>query len=554
MGRAGLTKAVLRCLYRQNRSYDSGVFPALGTFEALLSRIHRKDCHPSGHPLYSPNFHKRLPGIFHSCTWRRAVKIPSSPLSEAELYARIQAYRAHDLNAHGGRTWAYVYDSGRPDVAEVARAAYMMFLDENALDPTVFPSLLQMENEVVAMSAHHLNGGPDVVGNFTSGGTESCMLAVKTARDFARATRPHIQRPELILPVTAHAAFHKAAHYLDVVPVLVPVDPVTYKADVEAVRQAITPNTILIVGSAVSYAHGVIDPIEALAALAQSHDLLFHVDGCIGGFLLPYFRRLGATVPPFDFSVPGVTSISMDLHKYAYAPKGASVVLYRNKELRQHQLFACARWTGYTIINSTIQSTKSGGPVAAAWATLQYMGDQGYLEIAERTLKATRLLLEGIQSIPGLQVLGTPESSLIAFASDELDVFELADVMRQKQWYVQPQLGHMGSKPNIHLSVTAASLERVETLLHDLREAVDVVRQGAEGASGPELGAALQQLDLANLPPEAFQGLLALAGIQNGRLPERLAGINRLLNLLSPEMNEHLLKVFVNQLFTARGE
>ncbi|MFM7202602.1 MAG: pyridoxal phosphate-dependent decarboxylase family protein [Myxococcota bacterium] len=483
------------------------------------------------------------------------MKIPSSPLSEAELYARIQAYRAHDLNAHGGRTWAYVYDSGRPDVAEVARAAYMMFLDENALDPTVFPSLLQMENEVVAMSAHHLNGGPDVVGNFTSGGTESCMLAVKTARDFARATRPHIQRPELILPVTAHAAFHKAAHYLDVVPVLVPVDPVTYKADVEAVRQAITPNTILIVGSAVSYAHGVIDPIEALAALAQSHDLLFHVDGCIGGFLLPYFRRLGAPVPPFDFSVPGVTSISMDLHKYAYAPKGASVVLYRNKELRQHQLFACARWTGYTIINSTIQSTKSGGPVAAAWATLQYMGDQGYLEIAERTLKATRLLLEGIQSIPGLQVLGTPESSLIAFASDELDVFELADVMRQKQWYVQPQLGHMGSKPNIHLSVTAASLERVETLLHDLREAVDVVRQGAEsGASGPELGAALQQLDLANLPPEAFQGLLALAGIQNGRLPERLAGINRLLNLLSPEMNEHLLKVFVNQLFTARGE
>lgn len=483
------------------------------------------------------------------------MKIPSSPLSEADLYARIQAYRAQDLNAHGGRTWAYVYDSGRPEVAEVARAAYMMFLDENALDPTVFPSLLQMENEVVAMSAHHLNGGPDVVGNFTSGGTESCMLAVKTARDFARANRPHIQRPELILPVTAHAAFHKAAHYLDVVPVLVPVDPVTYKADVEAVRQAITPNTIMIVGSAVSYAHGVIDPIEGLAALAQSHDLLFHVDGCIGGFLLPYFRRLGAPVPPFDFSVPGVTSISMDLHKYAYAPKGASVVLYRNKELRQHQLFACARWTGYTIINTTIQSTKSGGPVAAAWATLQYMGDSGYLEIAERTLKATRLLLEGIRAIPGLQVLGTPESSLIAFASDELDVFELADLMRQKQWYVQPQLGHMGSRPNIHLSVTAASLERVETLLHDLREAADVVRQGAVGGeAGPELGAALQQLDLANLSPEAFQGLLALAGIQNGRLPERLAGINRLLNLLSPEMNEHLLKVFVNQLFAERGE
>lgn len=494
-------------------------------------------------------------GFIYPYVGRLDVKIPSLPLSEAELHARIEAYRAQDLNTHGGRTWAYVYDSGRPDVAEVARAAYMMFLDENALDPTVFPSLLQLENELVAMSAHHLSGGPEVVGNFTSGGTESCMLAVKTARDYARAHRPHITRPELLLPVTAHAAFHKAAHYLDVVPVLVPVDPVTYKVSVEAMKQAITPNTILLVASAVSYAHGVIDPIEALGALAEAEQLLFHVDGCIGGFLLPYFRRLGAPVPPFDFSVPGVTSMSMDLHKYAYAPKGASVILYRNKELRLHQLFACARWTGYTIINSTIQSTKSGGPVAAAWATLQYMGDSGYLEIAERTLMATRRLLEGIRAIPGLEVLGEPESSLIAFLSETLDVFEIADLMRQKCWYVQPQLGHMGSRPNIHLSVTAASLERVEPLLHDLAEAVERVRQGGELSPGqPDLRQALEQLDLASLPPEAFQGMLALAGIQNGILPERMANINRLLNLLPPDLNERLLKVFVNELFAARGE
>ena len=191
------------------------------------------------------------------------------------------------------------------------------------------------------------------------------------ARLRARQAAARSREPEIVLPVTGHAAFQKAAHYLGVKPVLVPVDPATFKADVDAVRRAITPNTILLVGSAVSYAHGVVDPIRELGQLALEHDLLFHVDACMGGFLLPYFRRLGAPVPDFDFSVPGVTSISMDFHKYAFAAKGASMVLYRNKELRRYQIYTCAQWTGYTVINPTVQSTKSAGPLAAAWAVLQ---------------------------------------------------------------------------------------------------------------------------------------------------------------------------------------
>src|SRR5215470_10653784 len=267
------------------------------------------------------------------------MKIPAHGMHREALFERLESYRANDTPWREGRTWAYVYDPGR-EAEEVIKQAYMMYLSDNALDPTAFPSALRLENEVVAMAAAHLHGDDQVVGNFTSGGTESIILAVKTARDYCRHHKPHIKAPEILLPATAHAAFQKAAHYLDVKPVLVAVDPRTFKADVDAVRRAITANTILLVGSAVSYAHGVVDPIRELGQLALEHDLLLHVDACMGGFLLPYFRRLGAPVPDFDFGVPGVTSISMDLHKYAFAAKGASTILYRNAELRRFQLYA----------------------------------------------------------------------------------------------------------------------------------------------------------------------------------------------------------------------
>ena len=220
------------------------------------------------------------------------------------------------------------------------------------------------------MAAAHVSGDESVVGNFTSGGTESILMAVKTARDYCRPKKPGITEPEMLMPATAHAAFHKAAKYFDVKPVLVPVDGNTFKADVAAIRQAITENTILMVGSAPSYAHGVVDPIEELAALAREHDLLFHTDACVGGFMLPYLNQLGETIPKFGFDVPGVTSLSMDLHKYGYTPKNASVVLYRDKSIRRKQIFACANWPGYTVVNGAAQSSKTGGPLAAAWAVL----------------------------------------------------------------------------------------------------------------------------------------------------------------------------------------
>jgi glutamate/tyrosine decarboxylase-like PLP-dependent enzyme len=331
--------------------------------------------------------------------------------------------------------------------------------------------------------------------------------------------------------------------------VLADVDPQSFKADVGAMRRAITPNTILLVGSAVSYAHGVVDPIEELGQLALEKDLLLHVDGCMGGFLLPYFRRCGAPVPRFEFDVPGVTSISMDFHKYAFAAKGASVLLHRNKDLRRYQLYACSNWTGYTVINPTVQSTKSGGPLAAAWAALHFIGDEGYLKVAETVLRMTRDIADYVEAHPDLRLLGRPEMNLVAFTSDTVSVFHVADEMKLRGWFVQPQLGYGDSRENIHLSINPASLRWVDALLKDLGECIERARPLPSGELTAEIRAAFGDLDPATLGPETFAGLLGMAGVQGTALPGRMAEINEVLNALPVKLRERLLVEYLNELF-----
>jgi glutamate/tyrosine decarboxylase-like PLP-dependent enzyme len=476
------------------------------------------------------------------------MRIPARGLGRDEVLAKLEAYRAGDMPWRDGRTWAYVYDPG-PEAEAVIRDAFTMYLSENGLDPTVFPSTLRLENEVVAMAAAHLSGDARVAGSFTSGGTESILLAVKAARDRARAERPGVREPEMILPVTAHAAFQKAGHYLDVKPVMVPVDPASFRADVDAVRRAITENTILLVGSAISYAHGVVDPIRELGQLALERDLWLHVDGCMGGFLLKYFQRLGAPVPDYDFTVPGVSSISMDLHKYAFAAKGASTILYRTKELRKHQMYACSNWTGYTVINPTVQSTKSAGPVAAAWAVLHFIGDAGYLAMARSMLESTRRIVAAIDAHPDLRLLGRPDMNLLCFTSDGVDVFHVIDEMKARGWYVQPQLGYGDSKENIHLSINPASARWVDAMLADLGECVEKAKQLPSGELAPKIRAAFADAGAKPLSPEAYAGMLAMAGIQGSGLPERMAEINEVLNALPVRLREELLVTYLNDLF-----
>ncbi len=477
--------------------------------------------------------------------------LPATGLSREDVLARLADYRSGDLAARGGRTFAYVYDAGRPDVDELAHEVYSSFLDVNGLDPTVFPSLLRMENEVIAITAEHLGGDAQTVGSFTSGGTESIVLAVKAARDWARAHRPEVTEPEVVLPVTAHAAFQKACHYLGLKAVLVDVDAVTFRADVAAMRAAVTDRTVLLVAGAASYAHGVVDPVEELGQLALERGIPLHVDGCIGGWLLPYFRDLGVDVPPFDLSVPGVTSLSVDLHKYAYAPKGASVVLYKDPAMRLKQFYACADWTGYTMVNATVQSTKSGGPLAAAWATLHAVGVDGYRDLAAQTLRATQRLIAGIADVPGLAVMGEPEMALVAMAAtDGVDVFEVCDEMASRGWYVQAQLGYRGIPASIHLTLTASSDQHVDALLEDLTRCVEIARAATTGLD-PALLEAVRSLDPDELPDDVLGTLLPMAGLEAGAgLPERMASINALLEAMSPRLRERLLVAFLGLLFT----
>jgi glutamate/tyrosine decarboxylase-like PLP-dependent enzyme len=477
------------------------------------------------------------------------MQIPELGVAAHEITATLERYRSGDTDWRAGKTWGYVFDAGR-EIEDVGKRAFVSFLSENALDPTVYPSLLRLENELVGMTLAHLRAPDGSAGIFSSGGTESIILAVKAAREALRERRPDVTQPELLLPVTAHAAFHKAAHYLGMRVVPVRVDPRTFTADVAHARELVSNATALIVGSAPSYAHGVIDPIAELAALAVERGVPCHVDGCIGGFLLPYFERLGRELPRFDFRVPGVTSISMDLHKYGYAPKGASVVLFRDKALRRQAMFACSRWSGYTLVNTTIQSTKSGGPLAGAWAVLNHVGDSGYLEIARKLAGAMDALVSGIREIPELRLLGDPRMTLLACASDEISVFVLCDEMKTRGWYIQPQLG-VGTEPSsFHLSLNPSNVVNVPAFLSDLGAAV----QSAKRLGKPELPAplleSLASLDPAALSPETFRQMLAMVGLDGFVVPERMAEVNHLLAALSPALRERVLTEFVNELFS----
>lgn len=476
------------------------------------------------------------------------MEIPAHGLTRDALFERLESYRSADIPWRDGRTWAYVYDPG-PEAEAVIKDAFTAYLSENGLDPTVFPSALRLETEVVRMAANHLHGGESVVGSFTSGGTESLILAVKAARDRARARHPEITRPELLLPETAHASFQKAAHYLGLTPVIVPVDPDTFRADPGAMAAAVTPSTVMMVGSAASYAHGVVDPIPELGELALERGLWLHVDGCIGAFMLEYFERLGADFPRFDFRVPGVTTISMDLHKYAFAAKGASTLLYADPDDRRYQMYACSNWTGYTVINPTVQSTKSAGPIAAAWAALTFIGDDGYLEMARLVRDATERLVAGIDARPDLRVLGPPDMNLLSFASDTVSVFHVVDEMKERGWYVQPQLAYGSSPANIHLSINPASHRWVDELLADLGASVEAARSLPSGALRSAIEAEFGAVSPDDVDDTTVAGMLALAGVEGSALPGRMADINEVLDALPVRLRERLLVEYLNVLY-----
>lgn len=476
------------------------------------------------------------------------MHIPEKGMGKEGVLQALESYKQHDLPWRSGRVMAYVYDPGE-EARDVAREAFMMYMSESALDPTTFPSVMRLEREVVRMIINLLRGGSHVVGNMTSGGTESILLAMKTARDWMRINRPEIKQPEMILPRTAHPAFHKACAYFDIKPVIVPFDKETFRADVDAMRAAINENTIVLVGSAPGYAQGVIDPIPEIAALAQEHDLWCHVDGCVGGIHLSFMRKLGYSLPDFDFTVPGVTSMSADMHKYGYAPKNASVVMYRNKELRRHQIFSCIQTTTYALINPTIMSTKSGSSMAGSWATLCYLGEEGYQRIVQEVQEATTKLVDGINAIAGLRVLGKPDMCMFSFASDGVSVFQIAEEMKKRNWYVQPQFSTELSPANLHITMNQSSVSFANAFLGDLRASVEAARANPPPFDQEMVRTQVQQLLEAN-PENAAGTILAMAGISGSQLPDSMLLINMVLDCLPDPVAEDLLAGYLNELYS----
>jgi sphinganine-1-phosphate aldolase len=394
------------------------------------------------------------------------MELPRDGMAREDVLARMRERKRADADWRAGRTFSLVYPAG-DDVDDVLRDANLLYLYENALNPFRFPSLRTMETEVVAMTTALLGGGDEAGGAMTSGGTESILMAVKSARDRARAEKG-VTEPELVAPVSAHPAFAKAAHYLGLRLRQAPLRD-DLRADPDAVAGLVNERTALVVGSAPCYPFGVIDPIPELAAIAAERDVWFHTDACLGGFLLPFLERLGERVPPFDFRVPGVTTLSADVHKYGYATKGASCILHRQADtVRRYQLFVWRDWPGGLYGSFAMAGARPAGPIAAAWAVMHYLGESGYLRLARRVLDATRRLQAGITACPELHLIGEPAMSVFAFGSDRVDVMAVGDAMDDRGWHLDRQ-----QDPDaLHMMVSPIHDGVVDAFLTDLRESV----------------------------------------------------------------------------------
>ncbi len=406
--------------------------------------------------------------------------MPAHGLPRDEVMQQLITMKQDDQDWRGGRVFSLVYSAG-DDVHELLSDALSLYSAENGLNVLAFPSIGVMQHDIVSNTASLLGAddpaaGGAVEGYLTSGGTESLLQAVKTARDVGRERG--IARPSVVAAESAHAAFTKAADYFDVDLVRVPVDD-DFRVRADVLAEACTDDTIMVVGSAPTYPQGVIDPIADIAALALERGLLCHVDACMGGFLLPFLAELGRVTEPFDFRLSGVTSMSADVHKYGYASKGVSVILYRTHELARKQLFVTTDWLGGFYASTAMAGTRPAGPVAAAWAALMHIGRDGYLDLTRTAHDAALALRTGIESIAGLEVRGDPQATVMAFGArdpEALDIFAVGERLAAEGWYLDRQ-----NRPDsLHATVHAGSATTVPALVADLRRAVKEV--GTSGA------------------------------------------------------------------------
>lgn len=377
-----------------------------------------------------------------------------------------------------GRVSGAVYHGGA-EMLDIQARAYERYSIANQLHPDVFPGVRKMESEVVSMVLKLFNAPETGCGTSTSGGTESLLLACLSARE--RARERGVTEPEILAPVTAHAGFDKAAHYFKMKLVHAPLDPETYQVDIKAVKRLVNRNTVIIVGSAPNYPHGIIDDIQELGKIAQKRNIPLHVDCCLGSFVVPFLNELGYPAPVFDFRVPGVTSISCDTHKYGFAPKGSSIIMYRTPELRAYQYFISGDWSGGVYASPTLAGSRPGALMVGCWASLMKMGRQGYLNSAKDIVGAAMKIKDAVRDeIPELFVLGDPIGPVVAFSSHQLNIYQLSDTMSQKGWH----LAAAQNPPAVHVACTRLTVPYADELIRDLKESVkELLAAGSTAAS-----------------------------------------------------------------------
>ena len=417
---------------------------------------------------------------------RRALptspELPANGWSADETLERLESLRVNDVRWKEGRAFSLAYFAS-PEAHELATEAYRRFSGENALNVEAFPSLRAMQADVLAIVGGWLAAPGSARGFMTSGGTESILMAVKAARDQFRHDKTRGIAPNVVLPASAHAAFEKAGAYFGVEMRRVPVRP-DWRADAEAMLAAADDRTIMFVASAPQYPQGVVDPVRDVAAVAAARGANCHVDACMGGVTLPYLARLGVDVPEWNFAVDGVTSISVDLHKFGYTAKGASVIMYRDAALRSHQGFVTDNWLGGMYGSSGVLGTKSGGPFAAAWAVLHHLGDDGYLRLARVARDTAVMIADAIAADSRLALRARPDATLLSFgaAPGGPDIFAVADALAERGWYVDRQT----PPPSLHLTVNAVHANTAAAFLGDLAASLDAVagRSGDAGSYG----------------------------------------------------------------------
>jgi glutamate/tyrosine decarboxylase-like PLP-dependent enzyme len=428
-------------------------------------------------------------------------RIPQKGLPKDKVLDALRTMKKDDANYRDARMFGLIYNAGE-DVEEMAREAYSAYMFENALSPFAFPSLLKMETEFISMVSSLFGGDEHTVGSMTSGGTESILMAIKAAREWAKANRAEIKNPEMVVPITAHPAWNKAADYLGLKIVMTPVDE-GFRANVHTMKEAITPNTVVLGGTAVTYPHGMVDPIGEIGALAMEKNLWFHVDGCLGGYVLPFLEKLGYSMPPYDLRVPGVKSLSVDIHKYGYVSKGVSTVLYRHKDLRQYQFYIYTDWPGGVYATPALSGARPGGAIASAWAILHYLGEEGFLRLCRIARETTVKLMEGIQKIPSLFILGKPPATVLAFGSREINIYRVGAKMKDRKWHMDAQ--HMPA--SLHMTISPAHDKIIVPFLRDLRE---VVKEVSESKGETPSGEAALYGIMGTLPDRKMAKNLAL--------------------------------------------